>query len=116
MSSNRSLAVAALFFGGIIALAGDINAPGPDGTTPLHWAAQNGDLETAKKLLRTGANANAENRYGVTPLLLAAANRDAAMGRLLLEAGADANHSSTGGETVLMTAARIGSPELVQLL
>jgi len=110
-----ALLVAALCLCGI-ASAADVNAPGPDGTTPLHWAAQNGDLEAAKKLLKAGANPDAANRYGVTPLSLAAENRDAAMGRLLLEAGADANHSSTAGETVLMTAARIGSPELVELL
>jgi uncharacterized protein len=101
---------------GEIAFAGDEKAPGPDGTTPLHWAAQSGDLETAKKLLKAGANANAENRYGVTPLFLAAENRDVSIARALLETGADANHRAPGGETVLMTAARTGSAELVELL
>ena len=36
--------------------------------TALHWAAHWDDLDTAKLLLRAGANAKAANRYGVTPL------------------------------------------------
>ena len=46
----------------------------PDGTTPLHRAAQRNDLDTAERLVRTGANVNAANRYGVTPLSLACVN------------------------------------------
>jgi ankyrin repeat protein len=34
----------------------DVNAPQPDGTTALHWAAHWNDLETVNLLLRAGAN------------------------------------------------------------
>ena len=39
-----------------------------DGTTALHWAVRQNDLELVDRLLRTGADVNAANRYGVTPL------------------------------------------------
>ncbi len=65
----------------------DVNAPDVEGMTALHWAAHWDDLDTAKLLLRAGANARAANRYGVTPLHEAATlgsardDRDAAQGR-----------------------------------
>ena len=34
----------------------DPNAPDVDGTTPLIWAAHNGDSETGKRLISAGAN------------------------------------------------------------
>ena len=35
----------------------NVNAPQPDGTTALHWAAHWNDVEAVKLLLRAGANA-----------------------------------------------------------
>jgi len=99
-------ALVALFSAGILAA----DAADADGTTPLEWAVYNDDLQTAQRLLHSGANANAANRYGVTPLSLAATNRNAAMAEALLNAGADANAK------VLMTAARTGNREIVRLL
>src|SRR6478672_2722339 len=51
-----------------------VNAPQPDGTTALHWAAYHDDAETAAVLVRAGANVNAVNRYGVAPLSVACSN------------------------------------------
>src|SRR6185503_7827571 len=78
----------------------------PDGTTPLHWAAQRNDLEAADRLIRSGANVKAANRYGITALQVAATNGSAPMIETLLSAGADPNTATPEGETVLMTAAR----------
>src|SRR5262245_12396149 len=86
----------------------DVNASQIDGTTALHWAANQDDIETAQLLIRAGANVKAANRYSVTPLSLACANGDGAMVALLLKAGADPNTRLPGGETALMTAARTG--------
>ena len=57
----------------------DVNAPGLDGLTPLHLAAQANDAAMAQLLLGAGANPNAVDRYGTTPLHLAATNGSAAM-------------------------------------
>ena len=94
----------------------DVNQPQIDGTTALHWAAQQDDLETAKLLIAAGANVKAANRYGVTPLSLACTNGNGAMVDLLLKAGADPNTALPGGETALMTAARTGRIAAVQAL
>jgi uncharacterized protein len=87
----------------------------PDGTTPLHWAAEAGDLELVTALLRAGAT-NAANRYGTTPLELAAENGDPKVVDALLQAGADAKGASPEGETLLMTASRTGNLETMRLL
>jgi len=55
----------------------DINGPGSDGATALHWAVHNDNLELTDVLLRAGANVNAANRYGATPLSLACINGSA---------------------------------------
>ena len=94
----------------------DVNAPEPDGSTALHWAAHRGDLTAVDLLLRTGARATVANRYVVTPLSLAAANGNTAVVARLLESGANPNTAVTGGETVLMTAARAGRGEAVRAL
>jgi ankyrin repeat protein len=95
----------------------DVNAPEPDGTTALHWAAHSNDLESVQIVLRAGANAKAASRYGVTPLSEAATYGSAAVVEALLKAGADPNTLTTErGETVLMTASRAGNVDAVKVL
>lgn len=95
----------------------DVTAEEPDGTTALHWAARQDDLELADRLLEAGADAQPANRYGITPLYLAAQNGSAAMIERLLEAGASAQQEvGHEGETVLMTVARTGNVEAAEVL
>ncbi|HEX4137175.1 MAG TPA: ankyrin repeat domain-containing protein [Bryobacteraceae bacterium] len=94
----------------------EVNAPEPDGTTAIAWAARQDDLEMADRLIRAGADVKAANRYGVTPLSLACINGNAAMIEKLLKAGADPNAAGTEDETPLMTIARTGSVESAKVL
>lgn len=96
--------------------ASDVNATGPDGSTPLIWAAYEGDAATVGALLAQGADPERASREGMTPLGLAAINGDHAVIERLLDAGADVNTRLPNGETPLMLAARAGRPEAVALL
>src|SRR5262245_1025763 len=100
----------------LLAQHADVNAAQVDGTTALHWASRQDDLDTAAALIRAGANVKAANRYGVTPLSLACINGGGKMVELLLSSGADANSKLPGGETALMTASRTGRVEAVNAL
>lgn len=120
-TASRWLTAPLLLLAGV-SLAGaqqervDVNAPQPDGTTALHWAADADDPEVVELLIRAGADVKAANRYGVTPLWLACINGNAALIEMLVKAGADANTVLPEGETVLMTAARTGKVEAVNVL
>ena len=94
----------------------DVNAPQPDGATPLHWAVHWENLEIADLLIGAGADANVANDLGVTPLVMACRSGNAALVGRLLVAGADPNPTLASGETALMAAARVGSLEAVDAL
>ena len=101
----------------LIAQKADVNAPQGDGTTALHWAAFNDDLEMAKMLLAAGASTKATTRVGaITPIFMAAKNGNAAMVELLLKSGADANSTDEHGTTVLMSASASGNADAVRAL
>lgn len=99
---------------------GDINAPEPDGTTPLmlaiHQSFTKDDAGIADLLLRGGANAKAVNRYGVNALFLACQNGNAYLVEQLLKSGADPNSAVAENETALMTAARAGALDAAKIL
>jgi ankyrin repeat protein len=94
----------------------DVNAPGLDGTTALHWAVRANNLELVRVLIKAGAHVTASNRYGIAPLTLAAENGSAGAVEILLNAGASARTVTGGGEPVLMTAARSGNVDTLQRL
>jgi ankyrin repeat protein len=110
----RTLGLFSIF--AVCCFAADINAPEPDGTTPLHWAVRADDLAKVNQLLAAGADVKAANRYGVTPLYLACQNANAAIIERLLKAGADPDAVTTEGETALMTVARTGVVEAARVL
>ena len=79
----------------------DVNAPEPDGTTALHWAAHRDDLAAGRPAAQGGCPRGARPTVTASRRLsLAAANGNGAVVERLLKAGADANPPSTGGETV----------------
>jgi len=67
------------------------------GLTALHFAVREGDVETVRALVESGADVNQVSEFGWTPLLTATQNRYYELGRFLLENGADPNISNEGG-------------------
>jgi len=101
---------------GLIQQHVDINAPQPDGTTPLAWAVYLDQADTVDRLLKAGAKVNTADEYGDTPLTLACATGDYAIIEKLIAAGADSKAARWNGETALMIASRSGSLPAIKLL
>jgi ankyrin repeat protein len=105
----------------LLLLSGHVAAQQPaddpaDGTTPLHWAVYNNDVQAVNKLLATGAHVNARNDYGSTPLSEAAVVGNVEVIRKLLAAGADVESANADGMTALMIIARTSNVEAAKLL
>ena len=66
------------------------------GATPLLFAARVGDVESARLLLKAGADANDAQPDGISALVLAAHSGHGDLAALLLEHGADANAFGSG--------------------
>jgi uncharacterized protein len=89
-----------------------------DGFTPLHFASFFGQPETARELVRRGADVSAVsmNPMEVTPLHSAAAAHATEIVRMLLESGAPVNAKQHGGWTALHAAADNGDTEMIKML
>ena len=97
----------------------DIHARSKGGFTPLLFAAQAGDLDSARILIDAGEDVNETapshgqlaawgRPDGMSPLVLAAAMGHEALGIFLLEKGANANATDLNGITPLHYAVRKG--------
>jgi ankyrin repeat protein len=100
----------------LLAQGADVRAREADGSTALHWAAHQDNLEIAQLLIAAGADPNAVTRYNITPAWHAATNGSAAMLQRLLDAGVDPNSTAEEGQTLLMTAALNGTAAPLRLL
>ena len=94
----------------------DVNAAQGDGTTPLHWASYQVDLDLVKLLISKGARADVKNSFGATPLAEAVKVGNVELVKLLLNAGANANAANADDQTPLMLAAKTGIVEVADLL
>jgi len=80
----------------------DVHARTKRGFTPLMFAAQQGDVESARMLIEAGAKPNdVMPRTGFTPLIIASAMGRTDVAALLLEKGADPNAVDANGFTPL---------------
>jgi len=86
------------------------------GNTPLHLAAEKGNLLVVEKLLDYGADMKAKNKSGDTPLHLAAEKGNLLIVNLLLENGADFEFKNERGETPLDRASRFHKTASVEYL
>jgi ankyrin repeat protein len=68
----------------------------------LLFALNQGDIATAKRLIKLGAPVNATDDLGSSALMYAAMYTDLGTMRLLLEKGADPNHADQAGATALI--------------
>jgi ankyrin repeat protein len=75
----------------------DVNARTDGGFTPLLFAAQQGDADSAQLLLTAGADVNVATPDGDTPLLIASASGHEAFSIYLLEHGANPNSVDRNG-------------------
>jgi ankyrin repeat protein len=92
-----------------------VNVRDTTAATPLMIAALDGDADSVKLLLESGADPNAQNAAGATALMWAV--DDLTKARLLLGAGADVNMKSQKGTTALIVAASLpGSAEVMKEL
>lgn len=92
----------------LLAAGADPNAPGPDGTTAVMWAAAHDDVELVRALIGAGAEITRQNQFGTSALIEAAIIGSAPVIDALLDAGADPDGRNPEGETPLMAAARSG--------
>ncbi len=77
---------------------------GGGGLTPLVFAAREGDIESARKLVAAGAKIDQTTEYGWTPLLTAVNNRNDRLAAMLIESGANVNLANKGAWTPLYLA------------
>lgn len=68
-----------------------VNAGDATGTTAMHCAAQNDDIDAICRLVEWGADVNIRDRVKRTPIHIAAAAGNMKATMLLLEVGADMN-------------------------
>ena len=96
----------------------DVNTAQGDGTTALHWAAENGDTAMTAMLIYAGANVDAATRLGdYTPLHLASRAGNPSVVAILLAAGGDPTATTTTGRaTALHFTAASGSADAIAAL
>jgi TonB family protein len=86
----------------------DAYMPKP-GVTSLMRAAEHGDVDKMRALLKEGARISDADASGWTPLMYAAASSSSPPVQLLLQMGADPNQKSAIGDTALMASAINGA-------
>jgi cytohesin len=94
------------------------NARDMNGRTPLHWAAQDGNVKCARLLLSKGATPSSLDRHGFAPLHISAAEAHLPFVEVLLRNGVDIDLPCPAweGGTCLHFACSWRSPKLIRFL
>jgi len=99
-----------------------VNVRGENGTTPLMWAAWNGNIEMAMLLVKRGADVNARTElgaadaHGETVLMIASFQGHVEMVELLISKGVRVNDVDGKGRTARMFGAVNGHESVVRIL
>lgn len=72
---------------------------GPDGDTPFHMAAYDGDIDSARTMLPYITDINFQGDIGNTPLHYAVLSNKPEMARFLIQHGADIAKENDYGDT-----------------
>jgi ankyrin repeat protein len=97
----------------------DVNPKEKRGSTPLHFAAENGHLDVCRILLKCNADVDSQKDDGSTPLHQASRRGEegsTAIVRLLLEYSADVRVRDDDGKTASNVALGAEREQIVQLL
>ena len=97
----------------LVAKGADVNEPGPNGASPLFFAANTGSVQVAKFLLSKGARVNLLTPGGGTALHSALLQRQTDLALFLIDNGADIRKSTVMGVTPLHMAALGGLTPVV---
>lgn len=92
------------------------NGPQYDAATPLHQAAEDGEVDVVKALLAMGADVNEVDPEGQTPLFFAASWGNAEACKALIDGGAEVEKKDESGDTPLHEAARSDHLACVEVL
>jgi ankyrin repeat protein len=76
-------------------------SPGPDGDTPFHIAAYDGDIDAVKIMLPYVNDINLKGDIGNTPLHYAISSRQLPMVEMLISSGANLSQGNDYGDTPL---------------
>ena len=94
-----------------------VNTPGPlHKSTPLHWAAGAGKVNTMETLISLGADVDALSDSNATPLHQAVLQNHPEAVKLLIRSNADLNSQNKSGYTPLDYATANGRTDLAKLL
>ena len=86
------------------------------GSTPLHIASQNGNLQIVEYLIYKGAEIDAKNKLERTPLHYACINKHLKIVEYLISNGADLNSKDEYGDSLLHFASHSDFLQIVQYL
>jgi ankyrin repeat protein len=92
----------------------NISTTGKESWTPLHKAADLGQLDVVKLLLEKGADLEAKTQWGGTPLYVTAFRGQLEVAKYLVSKGADINIVTTDGWTPLTKCAELGHIQLAK--
>ena len=100
----------------LLAAGANPNAAQQGGWTPLHIAAEHGDIEVVRLLIAAPSRVNAVSESGRSPLFQAAAFGHATVAEELIRAKAELECKDALGETPLLIAALNGNAEVCRVL
>jgi len=93
-----------------------VNEKDSQGNTPLHHAAEKGNIDIAKYLIKHGADLNAQGTYVGTPLHYAVWSDQFEMTKLLVESGANIHARNTNGSHPIHYGASFGRTSFIKYL